>query len=54
MSIYDLVMAWCQSKTKYLDEPITLNNLEAAKQKAQEFSVPYNKTTNKTVFMGFV
>lgn len=39
LSVYDLVMAWCQSKTNYLEEPITLSSLEVVKQKAHEFSV---------------
>jgi len=32
-------MAWCQNKTNYLEEPITLSSLEVVKQKAHEFSV---------------
>lgn len=32
-------MAWCQNKTNYLEEPITLSSLDVVKQKAHEFSV---------------
>jgi len=45
LSVYDLVMAWCQSKTRYLEEPITLSSLEVVKQKSHEFSV-----TNQFIF----